>query len=134
MTAARGMHGFTLVEVLIALALVATTLGGTLAIVRGAVANHDYLERRLYAAWVADNVAASYRLEPARFDPRNRQGEEQVLGRRFAWALEIEDIDPGEEDTTWERRARIIVEVTDDTANQPLAQREMVVTPGGAGS
>ena len=46
-------RGFTLIEVLVALALVAVVLGGTLSVVREAIASQAHLERRLLAEWAA---------------------------------------------------------------------------------
>lgn len=83
-------RGFTLLEVLIALAIVATTYGGVLALIRGAIDNQDYLERRLFATWVADNVINAYRLEPGAFEGNARSGEETVLSRHFTYRLTVE--------------------------------------------
>ncbi len=88
----RPTDGFTLIEVLIALALVATTLTGALALTRTTIDNQDYLEQRVYATWVADNVAARFRLEPDNFGPRERSGVETMMGRRFAWTLELGEV------------------------------------------
>ncbi len=88
--------GFTLIEVLIALALVATTLTGAMALIRTTIGNQDHLERRVYATWVAENVAARYRLEPGDFGPRERSGVEVMMGRRFAWTLELGEVPDGE--------------------------------------
>jgi type II secretion system protein I len=81
--------GFTLIEVLIALALVASTFGGMLALMRTAIANQEYLERRLFASWVADNVLNSYQLEADAFDQDANTGEESVLGRTFVYRLNV---------------------------------------------
>lgn len=82
-------RGFTLIEVLIALALVASTFGGILALMRATIDNQDYLERRLFASWVADNVLNSYQLEPDTFDQETDTGQETVLGRTFVYQLTV---------------------------------------------
>ncbi|MEQ8234307.1 MAG: type II secretion system minor pseudopilin GspI [Gammaproteobacteria bacterium] len=91
----RRQPGFTLIEVLIALALVASALGGALALVRTAIDNQDYLERRLYATWIATNLASEFRLEPQRFGPRERDGNTTMMGRRFDWSVDV--VEPTEE-------------------------------------
>ncbi|MGR8921203.1 MAG: type II secretion system minor pseudopilin GspI [Gammaproteobacteria bacterium] len=129
----RTIAGFTLLEVLVALALVATALGGTLALVRGAIANQDYLERRLYADWVADNTLNALRLEPARFDEAEQEGSETVLGRRFDWRVTITPIEPDGTIDGAPPRERVSVHVTDEASRgDALAERETVRFAGSS--
>ena len=123
----RQRRGFTLVEVLVALALVAATLGGVLTLARGAIANQEYLERRLFADWVARNILAAWRLEPG---TENQSGHEVVLGRDFSWTLTVGEPTPlvvaddggARDDTMMERTVEVTV--SDGTAGAaPLARR-----------
>lgn len=60
-----GVRGFTLIEVLVALAIVAIALGAVLRAV-GALANDTELARaRLLALWSADNVLSTLRISSA---------------------------------------------------------------------
>ncbi|MGG1948116.1 type II secretion system minor pseudopilin GspI [Trinickia sp. NRRL B-1857] len=60
-----GVHGFTLIEVLVALAIVAIALGAVLRAV-GALANDTELARaRLLALWSADNALSTLRISAA---------------------------------------------------------------------
>lgn len=123
-------RGFTLLEVLIALAIVATTFGGVLALIRGAIANQDYLERRLFAEWVADNIINAWRLEPAAFERDARHGEESVLSRHFTYRLTIDTLEADSAQTTptnWQTSEaaplqRVAVTVVDDSGAE-LATR-----------
>lgn len=88
----RGLchRGFTLLEVLVALGLVATVLGSALALARGAAANQVHLEQRLLAHWVADNVLASFRLEwPPLPTSGEITGRAEQLGRTFDYRLQV---------------------------------------------
>ncbi|MEQ8661110.1 MAG: type II secretion system minor pseudopilin GspI [Gammaproteobacteria bacterium] len=132
MMRARAARGFTLLEVLIALALTATTLGGVLALTRGAIANHAYLERRLFADWVASNVLNAWRLEPGDSDAAaaTQRGREVVLGRAFAWTLTIAApvaVPPADDDAPRDDSMLLrVVDVTvsdDESGATPLAQR-----------
>ena len=118
-----GRRGFTLIEVLIALALVASTFGGILALMRTTIANQDYLERRLFASWVADNVLNSYQLEPDTFDEESDTGEETVLGRTFVYRLLVESHTP---DDVTPRLLRLTVSVEDlASSGEALVERAL---------
>jgi len=124
----RPVRGFTLIEVLIALALVATTLTGALALIRTTIDNQDYLEQRVYATWVAENVAARFRLEPERFGPRDRSGIESMMGRRFAWTLELGEVPRSDGGETLLALRPVTVSVhAEQDASAPLAMRTFSV-------
>lgn len=95
---ARRAVGFTLVEVLVALALVASALGGALMVVREAARTEQYLERRQFALWVADNVLGEFLLEARTGETRERRGQEAVLGRTYAWHIVAEPLAEAETD------------------------------------
>lgn len=82
-------RGFTLLEVLVALALVASALGGTIVIVRNAINNQGYLQQRLLAHWAASNVLAQFRLEHPRPAVARYAGREILLGRSFTYAVAV---------------------------------------------
>ena len=86
----RSRAGFTLVEVLIALAVVAIAL---VALVRAAgvqVQSFDALRERTLAGWVAANVVTETRLATA-FPPIGRSdGHAQFGGRDWTWQREVQ--------------------------------------------
>jgi len=102
----HGARGFTLIEVLVALSLVGMVFGSALALGRDAIANQDYLERRLLAVWVADNVVATWRLERPVATASEQRGSETLLGRRFDYVLQVnEDVTA---DPAWPRHSAVV--------------------------
>lgn len=90
----RQFHGFTLIEVLVALALVAVVLGGTLGVVRESIASQSHLERRLLAEWAASNVLDQYLLEHEQLSADQRKGRESLYGRNFDYKVTVRKLDP----------------------------------------
>lgn len=90
----RSAVGFTLIEVLVALALVAVVLGGTLSVVRESIANQRHLERRLVAEWAASNVLETYLLEHEQIAVDTRKGRETLYGHNFDYAVTVRKIEP----------------------------------------
>lgn len=87
-------RGFTLIEVLVALALVAVVLGGTLSVVREAIASQAHLERRLLAEWAASNVLDQYLLEHEQLSTATRKGRERLYGRNFDYTVTVRKLKP----------------------------------------
>ncbi len=85
--------GFTLIEVLVALALVAVVLGGTLGVVRESIATQRHLERRLLAEWAASNVLDQYLLEHEQLSVATRKGKEGLYGRDFDYTVTVRKLD-----------------------------------------
>lgn len=142
---ARRMCGFTLIEVLVALALVAVVLGGSFGVVRESIANQGHLERRLLAEWAASNVLDQYLLEHEQLNVDSRQGREQLYGRRFDYSVKVIKLEPprasgmADDDTrggaTPPTEYRIEVEVRDGgRRGAPLARIERQRTAKGANS
>lgn len=88
------VYGFTLIEVLVALALVAVVLGGTLSVVRESIASQAHLERRLLAEWAASNVLDLYLLEHEQLSADTRKGSERLYGRNFNYTVTVRKIEP----------------------------------------
>jgi general secretion pathway protein I len=62
MRRARSQKGFTMIEVLVALAIIAVALAASLRAVGSMAASEQDLHRRLLAGWSADNELAQLRL------------------------------------------------------------------------
>lgn len=85
----RATSGFTLLEVLVALTLVASALGGTTMVVREALRTQAYLERRLFAQWVADNALNQFLLGAQSGAEAERSGREVMLGRTYDYVIDV---------------------------------------------
>jgi general secretion pathway protein I len=62
MRRARAQGGFTMIEVLVALAIIGVALAASLRAVGSMAASEQELHRRLLAGWSADNELAQMRL------------------------------------------------------------------------
>jgi general secretion pathway protein I len=82
-------RGFTLVEVLVALAIVAIALGAAFRVAGAATANATDYRDRLLARWVAGNVLANARLEQPMPPVGEAVGEALQAGQRFEWRRRI---------------------------------------------
>ena len=85
----RRARGFTLLEVLIALAVVALAL---LALTRTAmlqVADFDALRERTLAGWVAANVLAETRLASAMPATGRSDGKTELAARSWRWTRDV---------------------------------------------
>ena len=76
--------GFTLVEVLVALVVVAIAVAALARIGSQSLDSQFEIEQRTFALWVADNVIAEMRLEPPGSQVR-RQGASPMGGRDWYW-------------------------------------------------
>ncbi len=85
-----GAGGFTLIEVLVALAVIAVAL---LALTRTAglqVQAFDGLRERTLAGWVAANVLAETRLAPTAPSTGRSDGHERLGDRDWRWTREVQ--------------------------------------------
>jgi len=81
--------GFTLIEMLVALAILAIALAAVQRAVSGSIDNAFELKQRLLASWIADNRLAelrAIRLLPATGEIR---GEEIQAGITFHWKSQV---------------------------------------------
>jgi general secretion pathway protein I len=79
--------GFTLVEIMVALAIVAVALTAGMRTVRQATDGAAALKARTLALWVAQNRLAAAQLAPPDTALANLAGEEQQAGLRFLWRV-----------------------------------------------
>ena len=107
----RQSSGFTLIEVLVALAVAALALLALARTGSGALATQADLEQRTLALWVADNRLAELRLQRP-LEPGTSRGSTSLGGRDWRWQSLVQ-LAPGGE--LW----RVDVVVLDE-ADQPL--------------
>jgi len=76
--------GFTLIEVLIALLIVATALGTASKIILDAVTNNHSLKDKAAAQWVGLNQLSTLKLR-RQWPVRTESGEEEMMQRTWIW-------------------------------------------------
>jgi general secretion pathway protein I len=81
--------GFTLIEVLVALAIIAIALLAALRAAGQGTANLDELRARLLAGWVAENLLAEHRARGDWLPLGIQRGLEREGGIEFGWREEI---------------------------------------------
>lgn len=88
-TRASWRAGFTLIEVLVALAIVAIALMAALRAAGQGTTNVDELRTRLLAGWVAENVLAEQRARGDWPAPGILRGTQRQGGIEFAWREDV---------------------------------------------
>jgi general secretion pathway protein I len=83
------MRGFTLIEVLAALVIVALGMLGVIEAVTQTARNGTYLRERTLAHWVAMNVLTERRLLPNPPDIAESSDEVEFAGERWRWSLTV---------------------------------------------
>lgn len=108
-------HGFTLLEVLVALAIVSITLAATIKVSGEFGVNAAYLKEKTLAQWIAENKAEEYRLAGTLPAIGKQQGDEEMAERVWRWRVTVSNTD----DT---RLRRLDIVVTDEKGDfdQPI--------------
>ena len=88
-TLAASARGFTLLEVLIALAIVAMSVGALLGTVTSSASNVIYLKDKTLAEWVALNRLTEMRIDQNMPDQGKRNGNTVMGGMRWEWEEEV---------------------------------------------
>lgn len=86
----RRSWGFTLLEVLVALAILAIAMAALIQAASSSARTQAILQERTIAAWVAENVIAEQRLEKQWPDAGSRfSGETTMAGREWHWTVDV---------------------------------------------
>lgn len=88
--------GFTLIEVIVAVAVIAFGLAATIKTVSTVTRNTAYLNEKVIATWVAQNAMALYELDIESDANEETSGSEEVAGIEWYWTkvlIDTEDPD-----------------------------------------
>jgi len=85
-------RGFTLLEVLIALAIVALSVGALLGTVTSSASNVSYLKDKTLAEWVALNRLTEIRTAKLMPDTGKRTGNAEMGGMRWQYEEEVSEL------------------------------------------
>ena len=92
----RYMQGFTLLEVLIALAVLALSMGAVIKATSDYTGNHSYLRDRTLAMWVARNVLVRFQVEGEWLSVGERKGTEEMGNQEWRWMTRISQTEEAE--------------------------------------
>lgn len=125
-------RGFTLLEVLVALVVIAFALASVIKVVGSGAANASYLRDKTFAHWVAANRLAQMQTQenfwPSRGDD---DGMMEMAGREWYWATKVSDT-PDPEMRRIEIRVRL--EDDDDIAPVTVLTGFIAKPPSGGGA
>lgn len=82
-------RGFTLVEVLVALAIVSVGMLAVFKVIGDTANNVAYLRDRSFAAWIADNQLTELRLTGEMPSVDETKGQVEFAGRRWHWVQKV---------------------------------------------
>lgn len=85
----RRAHGFTLIEILAAVAVLAIALAAIISGMARFADNAGYLKQKTLALWVAHNRLSELELEPAWPAEGRSDGESDMAGVKWKWFVEV---------------------------------------------
>lgn len=89
----RRAEGFTLIEVLVALAIVAIGMAAVLEALTSSANNAMYLQDKTFAEWVALNRVATVRLSGTLPADGDSNGTSDYAGRSWEWRQKVTDLE-----------------------------------------
>ncbi len=81
--------GFTLIEVLVALAIIAISLGAVLSTSGSQASGASYLKQKTIAHWVAMNEITQLQIEKSINATGTRDGDSEMAGVKWYWTRKI---------------------------------------------
>lgn len=89
----RREGGFTLMEVLVALAIIAIVLGALVQAAGSSASNAGRLRDKTVAQWVASNRLAELQISGSFPDTGTKSGEAEMLGQVWHWKTRIQKVE-----------------------------------------
>ena len=109
-------RGFTLLEVMVALAVIAIGLGAVITEASRNISNASLLEAKTLAHWIATNKVVEMQVSKAWPSTGEESGDVEMAGRDWYWTVITID-------TPYDRMRRIDVEVrTDSGSERPIVK------------
>jgi general secretion pathway protein I len=90
------LQGFTLLEVLIALAVLALAMGAVIKAASDYTSNQSYLRDRTLAMWVARNVLVEYQVKGEWLSVGERKGTREMGNQEWRWLARISQTEEAE--------------------------------------
>ena len=112
----RRSGGFTLLEVMVAMTVLALTMGAVIKAVGGYTANQAYLRDRTLADWVARNVLVEQQVKDAWPSVGELKGTAEMGGREWRWIGTVSQTDEQEL-----RRLDVRIRPIDAEDSEPIA-------------
>lgn len=85
----RRQSGFTLVEVLVAVAIIGLSLAAVVASIAQMIDSGNAMRERTYAAWIAQNRITEIRIRPTLPEPGNSTGTVEYANAEWTWRTVI---------------------------------------------
>ena len=92
----RSVQGFTLLEVLIALAVLALSMGAVIKATSDYTGNEAYLRDRTMAIWVARNVLVEFQINGEWLSVGERKGTREMGEQEWRWLTRISQTEESE--------------------------------------
>lgn len=112
---AKSEKAFTLIEIMVALAIIAITMGAIIENTTASTRNAQYLQDKTIASWVALNQIALVRARRQWSNASNKKGSVEMANQQWIWKMQIVK-------TSDINLRRLNIEVySEDDDDQPLA-------------